>query len=342
MTASGRALLLMTLDMKADARGSALAAELTAAAETRGDLSWWTVTGDPLLEDFGDTSVEGSALALKALAARDPQNPLLERIARWLVVNRSAGGYWISTKQTALALQGLLAYMKGRNERPAPVTADVFVNGTRIAHQAFDARSLTASNPVLVEGAAQEGANAVRIVSEGAGAVYYDAAVRYYDKPASSERTGSRRLGLARTYSILSPVQRNGRIVYREGTFRGTAQPGDLLLVRVIAAGSNDWRYLMLEDPIPAGTEQVENEAGYELERRTRWFYGSQREFRDDRTVFFLSDFSRGRYEFSYMLRVTTPGTFTAMPAHISPMYVPDVSASSESTTLTVTAEGIK
>ncbi len=342
MTASGQSFLLMTLDQKKDARGENLSRELVNAAETRGDVTWWPVSSDPLLEDIGDTSVEASALALKALSARDPNNPLLERVARWLVLNRTAGAYWVNTKQTALSLQGLLAYMRVRNERPAPVTADVFVNGSRVGSRSFDAQSLTAPNPVLLESPASDGINAVRIVKQGAGALYYDASVRYYDKPAAADRTGSRKLALVRRYSTLSPVQRNGRIVYREGAFNGTARPGDLILVRLTTAGTPDWRYLMLEDPIPAGTEQVEKEEGYELEQRGSWLFGSQREFRDDRTVFFLSDFSAGRYEFTYLLKVTTPGTFSAMPARISPMYVPDVSASSDIATLAVTPEGTK
>jgi hypothetical protein len=342
MTASGRALLLTTLDQRRDSRADTAARELVEAAQTRGDLSWWSVDSDPLLEDFVDTSVEASALALKALAARDPQNPLLERTARWLVLSRTAGGYWVSTKQTALALEGLLAYMKARGERPAPLTADVFVNGARVATRAFDAKSLVAPNPTMIEVPAAAGPNDVRIVKQGGGALYYDAAVRYYDKPAAAERTGSRRLALLRSYSVLAPVERDGRIVYREAPFKGSARAGDLILVRLTAAGSSDWRYLMLEDPIPAGTESIEREDLYELEQRRTWWYGSQRELRDDRVVFFLTDFRDGRYELMYMLKVTTPGTFRAMPARISPMYVPDVSASSDVVTIAITDEGAK
>jgi hypothetical protein len=339
MTSSGRALLLLTLDLRKDARADGAARELMDAAQTRGELAWWPVVSDPLLDDIVDTTVEATGLSLKALSARDPRNPLLERAARWLVVNRT-GGYWISTKQTALALEGLLAYMRARGEQPAPITADVFVNGARVGSHSFDATSLAASDPVLIESPAAPGANAVRIVKQGAGTLYYDALVRYHDKPAAAERTGSRRLALARTYSALSTVERNGRIVYRERVFDGTARPGDLILVRLTAAGSSDWRYLMLEDPIPAGTEPVEREDLYELENRRSWWSGSQREFRDDRTVFFLSDLSKGRYDLTYLLKVTTPGVFSAMPAHISPMYVPDVSASSEVLTVTVVSEG--
>jgi hypothetical protein len=342
MSASGQALLLLTLDFVKDARGATLAEQLIASAQTRGELSWWTVESDALLEDIVDTSVEASALALQALAARDPQNPLLERVARWLVVNRSAGGYWISTKQTALALRGLLAFMRGRGEKPAPATVDVLVNGTLLGTHVFDVAALTSPDPIRFEGPAVAGDNAVRIVTRGEGTVYYDAAVRFYDQPAASERTGSRKLALVRRYAVLSPVTRNGRIVYRESPFTGSARAGDLLIVRLTAAGSSDWRYLMIEDPIPAGTEAVERDDLYELERRHSWEYGSQREFRDDRTVFFQNAFTAGKYEYSYLLKVTTPGTFRAMPARISPMYVPDASASSEVITVTVATEGIQ
>ena len=43
-----------------------------------------------------------------------------------------------------------------------------------------------------------------------------------------------------------------------------------------------------------------------------------------------------GRADFSYLLKVVTPGTFRAMPAQVLPMYVPGVSASTTLQTVTV------
>lgn len=342
MTPSGRAFLLMTLDQQKDARGDAAAKELVGLAQTKGELTWWADDRDSLLDDFGDTSAEATALAVKALAPREAKGPMLESAVRWLVLNRSAGGFWMSTKQTAMAISGLLDYMRARGEQAAPVAADIFVNGAKAGSHTFDRASLTSPNPVVVTAEAREGANDVRITATGAGALYYSASLRYYDKPAASERTGSRHLALTRTYARLAPVEQNGRFVYRELPFDGTAKVGDLLLVRLTAAGSTDWRYLMLEDPFPAGAEAVEKEELYELERRQPFRFGINRELRDDRAVFFLEDFAAGRYEFSYLLKVTTPGVFGAMPARIAPMYVPDTSASSDTKTLTVSAEGVR
>ena len=79
------------------------------------------------------------------------------------------------------------------------------------------------------------------------------------------------------------------RIVYREEPFDGRMSPGDVLTVRLTIAGSKDWRYLMIEDPLPAGVEAVQDTTAYPMERedRWRWWWGSQVEYRDNRTVFF-------------------------------------------------------
>jgi uncharacterized protein YfaS (alpha-2-macroglobulin family) len=54
--------------------------------------------------------------------------------------------------------------------------------------------------------------------------------------------------------------------------------------------------------------------------------------------VFFQQDFTEGRYEYVYLVKVTSAGSFRAMPAQVSPMYVPDVFASSEPQALIVEA----
>jgi uncharacterized protein YfaS (alpha-2-macroglobulin family) len=129
------------------------------------------------------------------------------------------------------------------------------------------------------------------------------------------------------------------RIVYRETPFSGTAKPGDVLTVRLTVAGSRDWRYLAIEDPLPAGTESIQDTTAYPLETPNRdWWWGSQVEYRDQRTAFFQEGFENGRYEYLYFVRVTSEGAFRAAPAQVSPMYVPGVLASSEPMTLTVAA----
>ncbi len=338
MTAYGQSLLLLALNERKDPRGDELAKQLLGSVQQKGDLAWWSSERDPLLDDWQDTGVEATAMAVRALAPRDPKNPVLEQAVRWMLLNRTFGYYWASTKQTAMVLYGLLDYMKARHETAAATEVEVFVNGTSAGRTTLTAAQLTAPDPITFSVPAKDGANAVRVVAKGAGTVYWGAQAVYFDTQAAAERTGSRKLALQRQYFTLTPVTVKGRVVYRESPFSGTAAPGDLLLVRLTTAGSTDWRYLMIEDPIPAGTEPIQQERFYEMERprKDMWWWGSQREFRDDRTVFFLQEFDRGKYEFQYLLKVVSPGTFRASPARIAAMYVPEGTASSAAQSVTV------
>ncbi|MBA3269617.1 MAG: hypothetical protein H0T71_03830 [Acidobacteria bacterium] len=341
MSAYGRALLLLTLDDVNDTRGHELVQTLIGEAQTKGDLSWWTSERDPLLFDVADTSVEATATALKALARRDPSHALLDRGVRWLMLNRS-GGYWHNTKQTAMALYGLLEVLRARNETPQDFSVDVFVNGTRAGTHTFTAASLTAPDPIVISVPAGEGANTVRLVKKGGGTLYWSARATYYDPQGAAARSGSRQLAITRTYARVVPVRQKDRIVYQEQPFDGRMNPGDVLSVRITIAGSTDWRYLIVEDPLPAGVEAVQDTTAYPMERedRWRWWWGSQTEYRDNRTVFSQERFDAGRAEFVYLIKAISSGEFRAVPAQVAPMYVPGINAASEPQTVKIAVPG--
>lgn len=282
-----------------------------------------------------DASVEATAFAVTALAAHFPGEPTLERAIRWLLVNRT-GSFWYSTKQTAMALYALDEFLKTRKEAPATFSVDVSVNGQPAGTHQFTPEDWTSPTPFTLTLPGRVGANEVTMARRGGGAVYWTVTARYFDNAESLEPEGTRKLALARRYSRLTPVTKNGRIVYRETPFDGNAAPGDLLYARITAAGAKDWQYLVVDDPIPAGCEPVSRPELFELEKPDPWWIGAQREYRDDRVVTFLEDFTLGRYDFGYLLRVVTPGVFRAMPAKIEPMYVPGVSASSTAQAVTV------
>jgi alpha-2-macroglobulin len=341
MSSYGRALLVLALDALKDARGADAARALADAGQRKGDLAWWPVETDPLLEDWADTSVEATAFAVKALAARDPRHPLLEPAVRWLLLNRR-GSWWSTTKQTAMALFGLLDYMRARREGGADAGVEVLVNGAPVGTRTFTPASLTAPDPVVLVASAAAGRNQVAVRKRGGGVIYWSATAEFYDRTGPFERTGSRKLAIVREYFSLSPVQQGKRIVYRETPFTGRAVPGDLLLVRVNVAGSPDWRYLVVEDPLPAGVETVRDVQSYTFEKPRQFWDGSAREYRDDRVVFFQTRFTEGHYEYLYLLKVTTPGVFRAMPAQVTAMYIPEARASSQPQTMTVASEAAK
>jgi uncharacterized protein YfaS (alpha-2-macroglobulin family) len=266
---------------------------------------------------------------------------VLDRAVRWLMLNRR-GGYWWNTKQTAFALYGLLEVLQARNERPQPFAVDVYLNGVAAGSHAFTAASLTAPDPVVISMPAREGVNSVRLVKKGGGSLHWSALATYYDVQGAQARSGSRQLAITRQYARVVPIRRNNRIVYQEQPIQGDLAPGDVLSVRITVAGSNDWRYLIVEDPLPAGVEAVQDTTAYPMERedRWRWWWGSHTEYRDNRTVFFQERFDDGRVDYVYLVKVISAGDFRAAPAQVAPMYVPDVAASSEPVRIRVTAGG--
>jgi hypothetical protein len=225
----------------------------------------------------------------------------------------------VEHKQTAMVLR-LIDYMKARGELGATFPVDVIVNGQPAGSHTFTAAELIAR--IRSDHRASAGGRERRQDREERRRALYLVGHRgLLRNEGALTPAGSRQLALVRHFTLTPATVRN-RIVYRETAFTGNAAPGDLLLVRLTVAGSNEWRYLMLEDPLPAGTEPIAREDAPRSSGRrgAAGGYGSQREFRDDRAVFFQESFEDGRYEYQYLLKVTTPGVFRAMPARISPM----------------------
>ena len=115
-------------------------------------------------------------------------------------------------------------------------------------------------------------------------------------------------------------------------------QSGDIVVVRLTVNATANEQYLLIEDPIPAGFEFIEQEGLYELKSKPRWwdFHYARREFHDDRAALFSTTFQRGQGEFHYLLKAVTPGTFQANPARVLPMYQPERQASARAAQVTV------
>ncbi len=94
----------------------------------------------------------------------------------------------------------------------------------------------------------------------------------------------------------------------------------------------SEWKYLMLEDPIPAGTEFIERDAAYELRSKPPWwqYFFTRRELHDDRLAIFQTYFPQGQQQYFYLLKVVNVGVFQVSPARVQPMYQPGVMATSE------------
>ncbi|HEY4381862.1 MAG TPA: alpha-2-macroglobulin family protein [Acidobacteriaceae bacterium] len=325
-----------------DARAADVATLLASEAAHQGDLVFWKGSYVPLLDADYSNEAEATAYAVRLLAKVDPNHPLLAGAAQWLMLARNGGVWWDSTEQTAMVLFGLVDYLAASHELEADFTAQVLVNGKPASEHHFTSADAIngASFAVDIDAAhLQTGSNTVQIVRRsGTGRMYWSTRGVYYSTEKKDFQAGTMSLNLTRDYFKLQPMQKDNKIVYTLQPLSGTAQVGDVLAVHEAINGT-PMRYLLLEDPIPAGTEFVPGEGSYPLDKRPGGWYDwyTRREFHDDHAAFFASDFT-GRQEIFYLIRVVNPGTFQISPAHVSPMYQQGVEATSDALQLQVPA----
>ena len=125
-------------------------------------------------------------------------------------------------------------------------------------------------------------------------------------------------------------------ITYDLVPLKGPVHVGDIVAVRLAVNGTN-WKYLLAEDPIPAGTEFLPNTGLYTLNNKPDWWadWFTRKEFHDDRAAFFNTDFG-SRREYVYLLKVVNPGKFAISPAQAGPMYQSNVQTTTDPATLEV------
>ncbi len=337
MSPYGLALLGLALEQLKDGRASEIAATLEKSAEQDAEQAWWTATRDEMLDFSSDATPEATAFVVRFLSHQRPQSPLLPKAAVWLMNHRNEGYWWNSTKQTAMVIYGLTDYLKLTNELNPDVTVNVSVNGKQVLSKHFTHAGVGEPDLVLRESDLRPGANHIEVTTSGKGRLYYSAQASYSSSEEKLERTGTVSLNILREYFRLVPVQANGKIVYETVPLDGPVASGDTLAVRLTVTGS-EWRYLLVEDPIPAGTEFIERDQNYELRNRPPWwgYYFTRREMHDDRMGIFETYFPKGQQDYFYLLKVVNPGKFRTSPARVMPMYQSGVMATTGSRDLEV------
>ena len=314
----GVAILGLALEQAKDGRAAEIAAALERSVEQDQEQAWWTATRDTLLDFSEDATPEATAYAVKLLSHQRRDSALLPKAALWLMKHRNEGYWWSSTKQTAMVIYGLTDYLKYTNELNSSPTVTVFVNDKPVT-------SVTVEDANL-----QPTTNHIRIATSGTGRVYYSARAEYYSAEERFEKAGSVSLNILRDYFRLAP---GGDIT----PLTGPVTTGDVIAVRLTVTGS-EWRYVMLEDPIPAGTEFIEHDNAYKLRARPPWweYFFTRRELHDDRMAIFQTYFPQGQHQYFYLLKVVNPGIFQVSPARVGPMYQRDIMATTESRKLEV------
>jgi uncharacterized protein YfaS (alpha-2-macroglobulin family) len=329
----GRALLALTLKQrKDDRRARDVAAEIERTVTADDSSAHWESHRKAMLDFAESNDTEATALSLKALARIKPDSALLPRVARWLVSSRGHSFYWESTKDTAFAIFGLIDYLKVSRELSPDYDMEVYLNGENLLSEHVSSAGASQTFSITRKANDVAATNEIRIVKRGKGMIYFSSSLDYYTGEEDVAARGSANLNLTREYMRLKVVEDGYKLKWKTEPLSGEIHSGDLLVVRLKLNGAKA-RHLMIEDPIPAGAEQVESVGNLNLDYTSGrdwsdWY--SSREFRDNRTVFFL-DYFDGGITLQYAMRVQVPGQFRVAPARAELMYSPSTQSNTAS-----------
>lgn len=306
LSAHGLAIAGLAAQRLKDSRAGEIASRLEAAATKEGAEVYWKADQDTLLRFRFDNSPEATAWAIKFLARQRPESPLLDAAAQWLVAHRRQGYYWESTKQTAMVIDGLVDYLKRSGELKPDLSVTVSIDGKPALTRKFTGADALKPDPVTVRVPA-ESSRRVQVSATGTGRVYWSSNLSYYSLVSEPEP---------------NPVLSIQREYYRPGggPVSGPVRTGDRIEVRLKVSGPEQ-RYLLIEDPIPAGAEGVRVQ--------DRWYM--RKDLRDNRAAF-LEYYLEKASELRYTIVFTNAGKFTVGAAKIEAMYQPGLRATTSST----------
>jgi uncharacterized protein YfaS (alpha-2-macroglobulin family) len=297
-----KALLCLTLKkLKLEDEALNLISTIEKKAETTATISFWS----PDESSFGWTrsDIETTAYCLKALINIKPESKLIPKVVRYLTLSKRGNSYF-STKDTSAALLALIDYLKISSELSPDFTLKVYLNEKFLKQLKFTKEDLgKESQEIFISGENLNfGKNKIKFEKQGEGKLYYSIYLKYYtnEEGIKSENSG---IKIERRYS------------------NSSLKSADIINVTLNIISDNDYEYVIIEDPLPAGCEVAD-----EIQKGYYWNYWfSQREVRDEKVVYFITYLPKGKHKLNYILRSETPGKYHTMPTKAYLMYIPEI-----------------
>ncbi|MFN8527594.1 MAG: alpha-2-macroglobulin family protein [Anaerolineae bacterium] len=276
-----------------------------------------------------NTNTRTTAMVLDALVRLTPQSELIPNVIRWLMAARKADA-WETTQETAWATLALTDWSINTGDTTPSYPYAIDLNGTALAAGSAPADPSVPLVDTAIDIDALTASNALTISREaGNGALYYTAFLRAY-LPVDQVDPLNNGVVIERRYTLLGDDS---------GTPITQARVGDQIQVRLTIIAPNDLNFIIITDPIPAGTDAINPDLATspqvgtqpELSRENPldqgwgWWWFSNIEFRDQQVNLYSSYLPAGTYEFVYTIRAGLEGVYNVIPATAQEAYFPEV-----------------
>jgi len=279
-------------------------------------------------------------IVLGSLISQRPDSDLIPKVVQGLLAGKTRGR-WGNLQENTFILIALHEYFVTFEDVEPDFVARVWLGDTYAAEHSYEGRT-TDQNETLVPMSVliDEGDTDIVLSKDGRGRLYYRLGLDY--APASLE---------------LEPLDR-GFVVQR--TYEAVDDPADVRLddagvwhvkagaevrVRLTMTADSRRTHVALVDPLPAGLEILNpalaptEDLTVDPQSRSSWWWWqwfNHQNLRDDRAEAFTNVLWAGTYDYSYIARATTPGTFVVPPTKAEEMYTPETFGRSATDTFVV------
>jgi uncharacterized protein YfaS (alpha-2-macroglobulin family) len=307
------------------------------AVETAGAANFTTsYTDQAYLLLRSDRRVD--AILLDALMSDNPDSDLIPKIVNGLLAHREQGR-WRNTQENVFILLALDKYFKTYEAQTPDFVARIWLGETYAGSHEFIGRTTDREEtniPMLYlvdDTFGDDEMQNLIVEKDGTGRLYYRLGLSYAPRDLNLEPMD---MGFVvqRIYEAVDDPED----VSRDENGVWHIKAGTRVRVRLTMVADNRRYHVALVDPLPAGLEiinpslavsgsipQDPNSSDYRYGWWWWWPWYEHQNMRDERAEAFASLLWEGVYNYSYVARATTPGTFIVPPTKAEEMYSPEV-----------------
>ena len=284
------------------------------------------------------------AILLDALMGDNAHSDLIPKVVNGLLAHRTKGR-WDNIQENVFVLSALDHYFNTYEAQTPDFVARIWLGNTYAGSNEFHGRTTdiyetrVPMNYVLSETSAGGGTQDLIVSKDGPGRLYYRLGLQYAPTDLNLDPLDMGFVIQRRYEGVDDPKD-----VFQDKEGIWHIKAGARVRVKITMVADNRRYHVALVDPLPAGLEIINPALAVSQSipqdptspdyRYGWWWWGTWYEhqnIRDDRAEAFTSLLWDGVYEYTYIARATTPGTFIVPPAKAEEMYSPEVFGRSSS-----------
>jgi uncharacterized protein YfaS (alpha-2-macroglobulin family) len=277
-------------------------------------------------------------ILLDTLILDNPDSDLIPKLVTGLLAHRTKGR-WGNTQENVFVLLALDRYFNTFEAQTPDFVARIWLGNTYAGEHVYEGRTTERHETdipmayLLEEDLGGGELQDLILDKEGTGRLYYRLGLKYAPTDLWLDPIDMGFV-VTREYEAVD----NPEDVFQDEEGRWHVKAGARVRIRLMMVADSRRYHVALVDPLPAGLEivnpalavsgSVPQDPSSPDYRYGWWWWGtwySHQNLRDERAEAFTTLLWDGVYEYTYVARATTPGTFVVPPAKAEEMYSPEV-----------------